>query len=207
MFEVESFTGGMAATNGWLLKLEHGCVLVDAPEGIADWLESRGAVVDALLLTHQHFDHVQDVSAVKKRHGCPVFAWADFSRTLTLEQLFGAVTGAGLLVPEFEVDEVLEGRSSVTAGGLDWQLLHIPGHSADSVCFHHAGHQAVFGGDVLFQGSVGRTDLPGGSFSRLLTGIQEKLLPLPDITRVFPGHGPATTLGRERLGNAFLSDL
>ncbi|HCN77239.1 MAG TPA: hypothetical protein DIT13_08615 [Verrucomicrobiales bacterium] len=206
MIRLECYTGGIAMTNGWLVRLEGADLLVDAPEGVAGWLDERGARVSALLLTHQHFDHVMDAAEVKKRYGCPVLAWSGFSRALTLERLFGAFSGSLLTVPEFEVNEVLEGREAAAIGGLEWRLLHIPGHSADSVCFHQPGQGIVFGGDVLFQGGVGRTDLPGGSFEQLLSGIQAKLLPLPDATRVCPGHGNPTSIGDERLGNPFLTD-
>lgn len=200
------FTGGIAATNGYLLQTENGSLVVDAPEGMADWLRGQGARVDALLLTHQHFDHVMDAAAIREEHGCPVCAFAPFSRELTLEALFGMATGMAVMVPEFPVDEVLEGREMLEACGLSWRLLHVPGHSPDSVCFLEQAHGILLGGDVLFLDGVGRTDFPGGSTEMLITGIQEKLLPLPDETRVFPGHGDPTTIGREREENPFLQE-
>lgn len=204
MFRLSSFTGGIAQTNGWLLQTDSGSVVFDAPEGMTEWLENSGAKVDALVLTHQHFDHVLDAARIKVAHGCRIFSFSAFSRDLTLEQLFGAVTGSSFSVEAFEVDEVLEGRDTVEIGGLAWQLLHIPGHSPDSLCFHQPDLKVVFGGDVLFLDGVGRTDFPGGSTQQLITGIESKLLALPDDTRVFPGHGDPTTIGRERMENPFL---
>ena len=206
MFKLDSYTGGIASTNCWYLHTEGGGLLVDAPEGTADWLESQGLIVSALLLTHQHFDHVQDAAEVKKRHNCKIYAWSSYSQTLTLEKLFGVVSGGSLHVPAYKVDEVLCGEKSLRICGLDGSLLHIPGHSPDSVCFYSGEKGLVFGGDVLFEGSVCRTDLPGGSFQQLLQGIKEKLLTLPDATRVFPGHGSPTTVGEERVSNPFLND-
>lgn len=207
MFRLSFFTGGIAQTNGWLLETDSAAVVFDAPEGMADWLASRDPVrASALVLTHQHFDHVLDAARIRAAYGCPVFAFAPFSRDLTLERLWGAVTGSSLAVEAFEVDEVLEGRDAVTIGGLDWQVLHIPGHSPDSICLHQAALRIVFGGDVLFLDGIGRTDFPGGSTEMLLSGIEARLLNLPDDTRVFPGHGDATTIGRERLENPFLQD-
>jgi hydroxyacylglutathione hydrolase len=203
---IDTYTGGIAATNGHLLSLPTGVFLVDAPEGVAEWVAGRGVRVDALLLTHQHFDHVQDAAAIQGAHGCPIYAWSDFSRDLTLERLFGAVTGMSLSVPEFTVDTVLEGRPMVIIGGQPWRLYHVPGHSEDSVAFHLEEEGILFGGDILFQGSVGRTDFPGGSFERLAKGIEAKLWPLPDGTRVFPGHGPETTIGREKRENPFIGE-
>lgn len=205
MSEIHTYTGGIAATNGHLLTLPGGTVLVDAPDGIADWLKKQNLKVDALFLTHQHFDHVLDAAAVKAQHGCQVYAFAPFSRDLTLERLYGAVTGSSFSVPDFEVDEVLEGQDTLNAIGETWRLYHVPGHSPDSVCFHLEAQNLLFGGDVLFLDGVGRTDFPGGSTQQLLTGIESKLFPLPDATRVFPGHGDDTTIGRERAENPFLN--
>ena len=205
MSEIITYTGGIAATNGHLLSLPGGTVLVDAPDGIAGWLKKQNLRVDVLLLTHQHFDHVLDAAAVKAQHGCRVYAFAPFSRDLTLERLYGAVTGSSFSVPEFTVDEVLEGQSTLKALGATWGLHHVPGHSPDSLCFHLAAQNLLFGGDVLFLDGIGRTDFPGGSTELLLTGIETKLFPLPDETRVFPGHGDDTTIGRERAENPFLT--
>jgi glyoxylase-like metal-dependent hydrolase (beta-lactamase superfamily II) len=204
MPDLITYTGGIAATNCHLLTLPAGVFLVDAPEGAAEWLASRGVRVDALLLTHQHFDHVQDAAAIQAAHGCPTYAWSDYSRDLTLERLFGAVTGTSLSVSPFEVDTILEGRPMVIIQGLPWRLYHVPGHSEDSVAFHLEEEGILFGGDILFQGSIGRTDFPGGSFERLVRGIEGKLWPLPDETRVLPGHGPETTIGREKRENPFI---
>lgn len=205
MPEISTYTGGIAATNGHLLTLPGGTLLVDAPDGIADWLQQQKVQVDALFLTHQHFDHVLDAAAVKAQHDCRIYAFAPFSRDLSLERLYGAVTGSPFSVPEFAVDEVLEDRDTLDLLGEPWQLYHVPGHSPDSLCLHHVGKNLLFGGDVLFLDGVGRTDFPGGSTQQLLSGIETKLLPLPDATRVLSGHGDDTTIGRERTENPFLS--
>ncbi|MCB1276730.1 MBL fold metallo-hydrolase [Prosthecobacter sp.] len=205
MPEILAYTGGIAATNGYLLSLPGGTVLVDAPDGVAAWLKKQNLKVDALFLTHQHFDHVLDAAAVKADHGCRVFAFVAFSHDLTLERLYGAVTGSPFSVPDFEVDEILEGKDTLEAVGETWKLYHVPGHSPDSLCFHLEAQNLLFDGDVLFLDGVGRTDFPGGSTQQLLTGIEEKLFLLPDMTRVFPGHGDDTKIGRERMENPFLT--
>lgn len=204
MPDISSYTGGIAATNAYLLRLPGGTVLVDAPEGVAEWLRRQNARVDVLFLTHQHFDHTLGAAEVKAEHRCRVFAFAPLSKDLTLERLFGAMTGSSMEVPVFEVDEVLEGRDRLEAAGENWRLYHVPGHSPDSVCFHLENERLLFGGDVLFLDGVGRADFPGGSMRQLISGIQDKLLPLPDATRVFPGHGDDTTIGRERVENPYL---
>ena len=207
MLNLFYYTGGIAQTNAWVWQTPAGPILVDAPEGVADWLERRKLHPVALLLTHQHFDHVMDVATVKARFGCPVYAFAGYSRRLTLEDLFGMATGTPMSVPAYEVDHVLEGVAGVEVAGIWFDIKHVPGHSPDSICFHAAGDKLLFGGDVLFADSVGRTDFPGGSSQLLLTGIAEKILTLPDDTRVLPGHGPDTTIGEERLNNGFLQNL
>lgn len=204
MLDISTFTGGIAQTNGYLFTLPGGTVLVDAPEGVAAWLKKRGVKVDTLLLTHQHFDHVLDAAAVRSDHGCTVHAWAPLSKDLTLEVLFGAVTGSSYSVPEFIVDEVLAGQSETRVAGERWELFHVPGHSPDSLCFHLPGEKLLFGGDVLFLDGVGRTDFPGGSFEQLVVGIETKLWPLPEDTKVYPGHGPATSIGREKVRNPYV---
>lgn len=205
MSEIITYTGGIAATNGHLLTLPGGTILVDAPDGIGTWLKQQKVKVDVLFLTHQHFDHVLDAAAVKAEHGCKVYSFAPYSRELTLEVLYGAVTGSPFSVPPFAVDEVLEGQSQIEVLGETWNLYHVPGHSPDSLCFHLPSQNLLFGGDVLFLDSVGRTDFPNGSGSLLLSGIIKKLFVLPDATRVCPGHGDDTTIGREKRENPYLT--
>jgi glyoxylase-like metal-dependent hydrolase (beta-lactamase superfamily II) len=203
MVKISCFTGGLAQTNGYLLETSATALAVDAPEGIAAWLQRQGKPVSHLLLTHQHFDHCQDAAALQ-RAGTRVLAFAPFSRDLTLEFLMGFATGAPFAVEAFTVDEVLEGRGDVEVGGLTWKLAHVPGHSLDSVTFYCEAEKLLLGGDVIFAGSIGRTDFPGGSLETLLEGIQKHVLTLPDETRVLPGHGPETSVGEERLGNPYL---
>src|SRR5690349_6128506 len=123
--EISFFTGGVASTNGWLLEGPEGSVVVDAPAGMAVWLRERGASVSALLLTHQHFDHVQDAALIQRDHGAPIFSFAPFSPDLTLEILMEMATGMALKVEPFQVDELLESRSTIDVVGLRWQVEHI----------------------------------------------------------------------------------
>lgn len=205
MLQISCFTGGMAQTNGYLLQTPSARIAVDAPDGMAGWLEHHGGPVEHLLLTHQHFDHCQDAAAIQGS-GAKVWAFAPFSRSLTLEVLMSFVGGSGFEVREFTVDEVLEGRDEIETAGLRWKLAHVPGHALDSITFYCAEESLLLAGDVLFAGSIGRTDFPGGSLSMLLEGIRRHVLILPDDTQVLPGHGPETTVGDERRGNPYLED-
>ena len=204
MLNISSFTGGIAQTNGWLLQTENGAIAVDAPEGFADWLAKQKVKISALLITHQHFDHVQDAARIRREHGAPVFAYSPFSRELTLEALFGFATGTRFEIEAFQVDTLLEGKTVIEVGGLSWKLEHIPGHASDSIVFINEENHIAFCGDVVFQDSIGRCDFPGGDLKLLLRGIVEKLLPLPDDTILYPGHGAETTIGRERAENPYL---
>lgn len=190
----------MVQTNGYLVETTEGNFLVDAPAGISEWLDGKGVRVDVLYLTHQHYDHVEGVAELQER-GVKVMAWAEYSKDLTLESY---ASSWGLPeVRDFKVDgKIPEGEG--TYFGVMAKVGHVPGHSLDSITFHLPGEGLVFAGDALFAGSVGRCDLPGGSFDTLVSGIQKHLLTLPDETRVLSGHGPETTIGREKVGNGFL---
>lgn len=206
MLTISCFTGGIAQTNGYLVDTPAGRFAVDAPEGFAGWLDEQGVRVDVLLLTHQHFDHVQDAAKIQQAHSARLVAFAPFSRDLTLEAMFGFATGRSVLVPEFTVDERALGGDSLDVLGLKWRVEHIPGHSSDSIVFINEQERLVFSGDVLFEGSIGRCDFPGGDMRMLLKGIALKLLPLPDDTVLSPGHGGSTTIGREKVENPYLDD-
>lgn len=200
--KITSYTGGFVQTNGYLIETPDGNLLIDAPEGIAEWVSQRGVRVDDVLLTHQHYDHVTDATALKSL-GARLHALQDYSPELTLES---AARGWGLpiAVKPYQVDCFFDLTRSLQLAGMEISLAHIPGHSLDSVTFHLLGHGLVFSGDTLFAGSVGRTDLPGGSTDQLLSGIARHLMTLPHDTRVFPGHGPATTIGDELMENPYL---
>ena len=209
MYHLLRFTGGFASTNGYLLALPSGdAILIDAPEGVASWPELQKVKLHGLLITHAHFDHVTGAAAVARRFKCPIHAFAQPDPSLTLVAL-AAFTGMTADVPDFEVSELLTDSMQLTFPGFDFRVLHVPGHSPDSLCFalddpDARGRKLVFSGDVLFRNSIGRTDFPHGNHPLLLQGIQEKLYQLPEETLVYPGHGPATSIGEEKLTNPFV---
>ena len=200
--KISTYTGGFVQTNGYLIETPDGNLLIDAPEGISEWVAHRGVRVDDVLLTHQHYDHVTDAAALKAGGAC-LHAFEDYSSELTLEDTVRS-WGMPISVTPYQIDRHYVMTAPLLIAGLEISLAHIPGHSLDSVSLYLAEHGVVFSGDTLFASSVGRTDLPGGSTAQLLDGITRHLMTLPPRTRVLPGHGPATTIGDEANGNPYL---
>jgi len=203
------FTGGFCQTNAYLLEAGERRLLVDAPDDCAEWLRGMGVKVDALLLTHQHFDHVMDAARVVADHGCSVHAWSQPAPELWLDRMFAQVTGWALEVAPYVVTHELGGAGvgvgeEVVIAGAGFRLLHVPGHSPDSVCFYDEAGALCFCGDTVFAGGIGRTDFPGGSEPLLIGGIREKILRLPGPTVLLPGHGGPTTVAAELSDNPFL---
>jgi glyoxylase-like metal-dependent hydrolase (beta-lactamase superfamily II) len=201
--KITSYTGGFAQTNGYLVETSGGDFLIDAPEGIAEWLAETNVSVSDVLLTHQHYDHVLDAAALQAG-GARLHAFAPYSQELTLEAAARA-WGMPISVEPYRIDVPFEMNLPLRIAGLDILLAHVPGHAADSVIFHLPHQGVVFSGDTLFAGSIGRTDLPGGSARQLLDGISRHLLVLPGETKVLSGHGPSTTISREIAQNPFIS--
>jgi hydroxyacylglutathione hydrolase len=200
--KITSYTGGFTQTNGYLVETPDGNLLIDAPEGIAEWLRGNGVRADDVLLTHQHYDHVVDAAALQVA-GARIHAFAPYSQELTLESAARA-WGMPISVEPYRIDSLFQIERPLCIAGMEILLAHVPGHATDSVIFHLPTENLVFSGDTLFAGSIGRTDLPGGSTRQLLDGISRHLLAMPPDTRVLSGHGPATTIGREAAGNPFL---
>jgi len=181
-------------------------VLIDPGEDVARFLgeaAARSRSITAIWLTHAHLDHVQGVAEVRAATGAPIHLHpADLPLYRALEQQ-ARWLGLELRLPAApEPAHRLAHGQRLRVGGTAVEVRHAPGHSPGHVVFR-AGRQ-LFGGDVLFAGSIGRSDLPGGDPEVLLASIERELLSLPDDTMVYPGHGPATTVGQERLTNPFL---
>ncbi len=198
---IDSYTGGLFETNCFYLPEAR--LLVDAPEGAAQWLQTRGLKVETLLLTHGHIDHVWDVAQIQKEHACEVLYHPETEPMVTDASFYKRI-GMPWEVNPIQPGTFLDQTASVTLGGLEFQVLYVPGHCPGSLCFLHKGERILFGGDVLFAGGVGRWDLPGGDRELLLGGIRSKLFVLEDRVKVLPGHGPATTIGTERATNPYL---
>ncbi len=198
---LRSYTGGFVQTNGYLIENPGGNILIDAPLGISKWVQSLGIKVDHVLLTHQHYDHVED-AAVLEASGARLYAFAEYSTALTLED-HARGWGLPISVKPYRIAELVK-PGPLHVGGIEFQVAHVPGHATDGVIYHLPQAAVVFSGDTLFAGSIGRSDLPGGDGRRLIEGIDRQLLTLPAATRVLSGHGPETTIGREKQSNPYL---
>ena len=175
----------------------------DEADRLLEIVRREGLDVRAILNTHCHIDHVGAVSALKDATGAPFHIHA--ADRFLLDGLPAQAALFGIRPPEIpEIDGYLvDGQTFEFAGGrISIRVLETPGHSPGSVTFDVG--DSLFAGDVLFQSSIGRTDLPGGDFETLLRSIRERLFTFPDATQVYPGHGPPTTIGRERETNPFL---
>ncbi len=199
---------GPLGTNCYIVADTTGTAAVIDPGGDADQvlaaLEARGWRATHLLLTHAHFDHIGAVAELHAALGLPI---ALHPLDLPLYRSGGGGRKYGL---DFEIGPdpalPLDTRTTVSVGGLTFEVRFVPGHTLGHVAFYEKTLEAVFSGDVLFEDGIGRTDLSGGSYPTLMQSIREQLLTLPDATAVYPGHGPATTIGRERQLNPFLAE-
>ena len=206
---VRTFTGGGFAENGYLLTWDHPgtAVAVDpgaAAERMVSTLAAEGLDLQAVLLTHAHLDHVEGVHVVRAAHPT-VPVWLHPADLRMYDAVHEQAAAFGLTVNAQPVpDRELEHGQRFALGDGALEVRFAPGHSKGHVIFvsHEDGFALV--GDVVFQGSIGRTDLPGGDFYTLMASIRQQVLTLPDATVLYPGHGPATTVGHERGGNPFL---
>lgn len=178
----------------------------DEADRILAPVRELGLEVEAVLLTHTHFDHVGAVAPVARETGAPVYV-SEIERPV-LADIMSYVPFAGIGPYEsYEADHVLRGGEQLELAGLEIDVLFTPGHSPGHLSFSIPSEQALFSGDVLFQGSVGRTDLPGGDWDTLLASIGTLVESLPEDTTVYPGHMGITNLGTERRTNPFLGEL
>ena len=174
----------------------------DATEIKAD-LDGRGARVVGILITHTHFDHIGGVAGLAESTGAPV--WIAETEAFVLERPDEIYAAYGVHIRPWEAEHRLAGEEAFELAGIAWQTVPVPGHSPGHLAF--AGDGALFSGDVLFAGSVGRVDLPGGDWPTLLDSIRLLAERYPPETTVYPGHGPPTTLGEELASNPFLTEL
>jgi glyoxylase-like metal-dependent hydrolase (beta-lactamase superfamily II) len=187
-------------------KTTHDAIVIDPGDDIADVLaiiQRHNLQVKQIVITHAHIDHVGGAMQLRASIGAPILLNQNDYTLLKMLDIQAA--WIGMKSPgKVEIDHSLAESDRVQAGPLLANVIHTPGHTEGSICLYFPAHQKLIAGDTLFAGSIGRTDLPGGSFEKIISSLHEKILVLPDETVVVPGHGPLTTIGEERESNPFL---
>ena len=205
---LESFPVGPLRCNCTILgdEVTHEAVVVDPGDNIAEILsrlQKRGLTLRQIVITHAHIDHVGGAALLKKATGAPVFLnQNDLGLLGAMEMQAGWL---GVPTPEVgSPDASAEDGLTVGLATLPGEVIHTPGHTPGSICLLFPPQQLLLAGDTLFARSIGRTDLPGGDGRQILRSLRDRLMVLPDKTRVLPGHGPDTTIGEEKQSNPFL---
>ncbi len=211
MLTIESLVFNAFQVNTYLVKNEQGdCLVLDpafySPEEINTfdrYISSRGLNIIGQLNTHCHVDHVLGVKHMRTAYDCPLRAHQDESGLLNNAPLMGEVYGLRV-EPLSAIDKPIADKELIEIGTDFLEAILVPGHSPGSLSFYSPEGGFVITGDALFQGSIGRTDLPGGDFDTLISSIQTRLLTLPPKTVVYPGHGDPTSIESEAINNPFL---
>ena len=207
MLSIRGWTVGPFAENPYLLTCAEtgAAVLIDPGDeapALLGVVAEANVVIVAILLTHAHLDHVAALSEVRAATGAPVYLHPDDDTLLAAAPSHWLRFGRRI-DPIAPAEQRLADGDRISFGNCELAVIHTPGHTPGSVCFYAAGDHALIAGDTLFYRSVGRTDLPGGDTQTLLRSIRTRLWSLPDDVQVYPGHGPTTTIGDERLHNPF----
>ena len=206
---VERYELGPIGTNCYVVRASPDAaqaVVIDPGDDAAHIhadLERGGARVAGILVTHTHFDHLGGIAGLAEATAAPV--WVAQTEAFVLERPDDVYAAYGVHIRPWQAEHRLAGDEAFALAGIDWQTIPVPGHSPGHLAF--AADGALFSGDVLFAGSVGRVDLPGGDWPTLLDSIRLLADRYPPETTVYPGHGPPTTLGDELDGNPFLTEL
>jgi glyoxylase-like metal-dependent hydrolase (beta-lactamase superfamily II) len=209
--DIRTFTVGPVAENTYIVGAQgsdHALLIDpgDEAERLIAAIDALAVKIDAILITHTHFDHVGAVAALARHTGAPVYCPALERHVQADIDTYVRMTGFGPF-ENYEADAVLSGGEQLELAGLDLEVHFTPGHSPGHLTYAIPAGGALFSGDVLFAGSVGRVDLPGGDWPTLAASIAQLLDAYPDETNVYAGHMSLTTLGRERATNPFLAEL
>lgn len=201
---------GPIQTIGYLLSdaASGDAVLIDAPEGIlakiTPILAKEKCTLRELWLTHGHWDHTQDAAKIKRTTGAVVRAHRADQALIETPEVMSEFLMPGIVLEGVAIDHYVAGGEIFSALGVDFEVRHVPGHCPGNILFYQANGGVAFVGDALFNGGIGRWDLPGGDFPQLQASIREQIYSLPDDTIVLPGHGPRTTVGAEKASNPFV---
>jgi hydroxyacylglutathione hydrolase len=212
MITVRKFVVNPLGENSFIISDETGeCIFIDPGfyyeeefDEIKDYISQNQLVPVKITNTHCHFDHIMGVEFIRDEYGIPFQAHADdlfwIERAVEQAKMFGFS-----MQPVKPIDSFLVEGEKILFGNTELEIINIPGHSPGHVVFYNKVENFIIAGDVLFYGSIGRTDLPGGNYNDLISNIKNKLFSFPDETKVYCGHGPETTLGFEKQTNPFLT--
>ncbi len=210
MFSVEIFEFNPFQENTYVVYdetgeatvIDAGCYGREEEQQLAEFIGSKGLTVKALINTHSHLDHVLGAYFVKDRYKVPLLIHRFDEQTLRMGKVSSVMYGIDHF-SEVTADGFLDERIPFRFGNQAFDVLFLPGHAPGHVGFYHPQQKVLFGGDVLFHRSIGRTDLPGGDYDTLIDSIHDKIFTLPDDVVVYPGHGQPTTVGEEKAENPF----
>ncbi|ROR25266.1 glyoxylase-like metal-dependent hydrolase (beta-lactamase superfamily II) [Mobilisporobacter senegalensis] len=199
---------GSVRTNCYILcnKLTNEAIVIDPADQanvIIDYINNQNLLLKGVLLTHGHFDHILAAAAIAREYGVKIYANENERELLADSHMnFSKTAGCDY---GMEPDEVLKDGQVLNLAGFKIKVIHTPGHTIGSSCYYLENEKVLFSGDTLFRETVGRTDLPTGNFSAIISSVKEILMLLEDEVLVYPGHGESTTIGYERENNEYLN--
>lgn len=210
MLSIQTFTFNPFSENTYVLYdetkdamvVDAGCYDREEEKELSDFIESKDLSLKAIINTHSHIDHILGAYYVKDKYKVPLFIHRLDEATLRMGKMSAQIYGMNRYT-DVTADGFISENTPITIGNQTLQVLFLPGHAPGHVGFYHAEQKVLMGGDVLFNRSIGRTDLPGGDYQTLIESIHKKIFTLPDEVVVYPGHGPATTVGDEKVENPF----
>lgn len=210
MFSIQTFGFNPFQENTYVLFdetneaviIDAGCYEREEEKELSDFIAHKNLIVKALLNTHSHIDHILGSYYVKDKYKVPMFIHRLDETTLRMGKMSAQMYGLARYT-DVTADDFLNEDEPVNFGNQTFDVLFLPGHAPGHVGFYHPEQKVLIGGDVLFNRSIGRTDLPGGDYDTLIESIHKKIFTLPDDVVVYPGHGPTTTVGEEKVENPF----
>jgi len=211
MITIKIFVFNSFQENTYVLSDEtNSCIIIDPgmnsddeEKEITEYISNNALIPEALINTHCHVDHILGCNRIKKLYTIPFSAHESETIIIDSAKSFAEFFGMSIEQPP-QPDKNISEKDKINFGNSELEIIHIPGHSPGSLVFHSKSDKFAITGDVLFHGSIGRTDLPGGDYGLLIEGIKSKLLSLPRETTIYPGHGPGSTIGHEYDTNPFL---